>query len=274
MGMTTKRARMSLEQWIKNREMRGSVTFSIEDVYTAFPNKSQKTIQNELNRSVTHGRIVSVYRGFYVVIPVEYQLKRLIPPTYYINALMPYVGKPYYLCLLTAGAFYGAAHQRPMITQVMTVAPRVKVSKKNPDIQWVYRAEIPNSLLHRVNNQIGQLCVSSPELTAVDLVQYAHHVGGYQRAATVLSELMESVDMQKMKEVMPYTTIATIQRLGYILEFVLEETEKAEQLFVILKNHTPKYKTICMSTTHAPGKNSKSNRWHVNMNIDIEIDDL
>ena len=265
---------MSLEQWIKNREMRGYVTFSIDDAYSAFPDKSPKTVQNELNRAVTRGRVVSVYRGFYVIIPVQYQLKRSVPPRYYINALMPYVGKPYYLCLLTAAAFYGAAHQQPMMTQVMTISPRIKISGKNPDIQWIYRSEIPQALLRKVNNEIGPLCFSSPELTAVDLVQFAHHVGGYQRASTVLAELMESVDMQKMDKVVPYTTIATIQRLGYILEFVLEETEKAEQLFAILKAHAPKYKTICMSNSHASREDNTSNRWHINMNIDIEIDDL
>lgn len=265
---------MSLEQWIKNREMRGYVTFSIEDAYSAFSDKSQKTVQNELNRAVTRGRVVSVYRGFYVVIPVQYQLKRVVPVKYYINALMPYVGKPYYLCLLSAAAFYGAAHQQPMVTQVMTVAPRIKSSCKNSDLKWVYRTTIPDFLLRRVNNDIGPLCFSSPELTAVDLIQFAHHVGGYQRAATVLAELMESVDIQKMSEVIPYTTIATIQRLGYILEFVLDETEKANQLHAILKTHSPKYKTISMSNSQAPRVDNPSNRWHVNMNIDIEIDNL
>ncbi len=265
---------MTIEQWIKDRERHGYVTFSIEEAYNALSDKSQKTIQNALSRAIVRGRVASVYRGFYVIIPVQYQLKRVVPPKYYINALMPYVGKPYYLCLLTASAFYGAAHQQPMQTQVMTVTPRLKASGKNPDIMWIYRTEIPDSLLHRVNNEIGPLCFSSPELTAVDLVQFAQHIGGYQRAATVLAELVESMDMQKMNEVIPHTTIATIQRLGYILEFVLEETEKADQLFSILKTYSPRYKTLCMSHAHPPREDDISNRWHINMNIDIEIDDI
>ena len=36
---------------------------------------------------------------------------------------MKAVGKPYYVCLLSTAAFYGASHQRAMQTQVMTVAP-------------------------------------------------------------------------------------------------------------------------------------------------------
>lgn len=73
-----------------------------------------------------------MYRGFYVVIPIQYQLQGIVPPNYYIDELMTHVGKPYYVGLLSAAAMYGAAHQRPMLTQVMTVEPRIKASEKNP----------------------------------------------------------------------------------------------------------------------------------------------
>ena len=121
---------------------------------------------------------------------------------------------------------------------------------------------------------MGILRYASPELTAIDLVQFADHVGGYQRAATVLAELMESVDMQKMADAIPYTTTATVQRLGYLLEFVLDEQEMSDKLFALLKAQAPKYHTICMSNSRPPREDAPSNRWHVNMNIDIEIDDI
>ena len=121
---------------------------------------------------------------------------------------------------------------------------------------------------------MGVIRYSSACLTAIDMVQFASHVGGYNRAATVLAELMDTVDMQKLPNVFPYTTSATIQRLGYILEFVLQEQAKADELFLHFKAQTPHYHSICMSNSQSQNPDAASNRWHVNMNISIELDDL
>ena len=186
---------------------------------------------------------------------------------------MRFVGKPYYLSLLSAAAMHGASHQAVMITQVTTVAPRIKYSSKNPGLNWNYRKQIPEELLMTKNTEAGVVRFSNPELTAVDLVQFADHVGGYQRASTVLAELVEAMDMGKMANVVPYTTVATIQRLGYLLEFVLEEQEMADALFLILKEQG-KWNSISLRNDRPKKETAPSNRWHVNGNVEIEIDDL
>ncbi len=264
---------MTIFEWIRNREIRGKVTFSVEELKQAFSEKSYETIQSELTRFAKKGYISSVYRGFYVVVPVQYQLKGIVPPVYYIDWLMRYVGKPYYLSLLSAAAMHGASHQAVMITQVTTVAPRIKYSSKNPDLNWNYRKQIPEELLMIKNTEAGVVRYSNPELTAVDLVQFADHVGGYQRASTVLAELVEAMDMGKMAAVVPYTTIATLQRLGYLLEYVLEEQEMADALFLILKEHG-QWKSISLRNDRPKKEMARPNRWHVNGNVEIEIDDL
>lgn len=264
---------MTIREWIRNREIRGLVTFSVEELKAAFSGKSSTTIKTELSRLVKKGYISSVYRGFYVVVPVQYQLKGVVPPVYYIDWLMRYVGKHYYLSLLSAAAMHGASHQAVMITQVTTVAPRIKYSSKNPGLNWNYRKQIPEELLLTKNTEAGVVRFSNPELTAVDLVQFADHVGGYQRASTVLAELVEAMDMGKMAAVVPYTTIATLQRLGYLLEFVLEEQEMADALFLILKEQG-KWNSILLRNDRPKKEAAQSNRWHVNGNVDIEIDDL
>jgi hypothetical protein len=48
-----------------------------------------------------------------VVVPVEYELKGVVPPVVYIDWLMAYLQKNYYIGLLNAATFYGAAHQQP-----------------------------------------------------------------------------------------------------------------------------------------------------------------
>ena len=249
------------------------MTFSVDEISRAFIDKSSKSIKTELARMVSRGRVQSVYRGFYVIVPVQYRLKRIIPPSYYIDELMQYLNKPYYIGLLSAAAMYGAGHQRAMQTQIVTTPPRLNVSGRNALLDWNYRQQIAQELLITKNAEIGVIRYSSPELTAVDLVQFAEHVGGYQRAATVLTELVDTIDMDKMSAVIPYTTIATIQRLGYLLEVVLEEQEKADKLFAILKVQKH-WKSIMLNPLKPKREDAASNRWHVNANTEIEIDEL
>lgn len=265
--------KINISDWIHSREIRGKATFSIVDVKDAFAERPSKSINTELSRQVSRGRVQSVYRGFYVIVPVQYQLKGVIPPVYYVDDLMDYVGKPYYVGLLSAAALHGATHQRVMKTQVMTVVPRIKASGKNSLLDWNYRQEIPEAFVMKKNAEIGTLRYSGPELTAVDLVQFASHVGGYQRVATVLAELMDSVDMGKVDELLPFTTVATVQRLGYLLECVLSRQDQADALFQVLKMQGS-WNSILLSNDQARREEVPANRWHVNGNIDIEVDDL
>ena len=264
---------MNIREWIRSREIRGKSTFSIADVKDAFAERPARSINTELSRQVSRGRVQSVYRGFYVIVPVQYQLKGVVPPVYYIDGLMDYVGKPYYVGLLSAAAMHGATHQRAMKTQVMTVLPRIKASGKNSLLDWSYRQQIPEAFIVKKNAEIGTLRYSGPELTAVDLVQFASHVGGYQRVATVLAELMDSVDMEKMGELLRFTTVATIQRLGYLLECVLSRQDQADALFQVLKAQGT-WNSILLSNGQDRRDGAPANRWHVNGNIDIEVDDL
>ena len=265
--------KMNISEWIHSREIRGKSTFSVADVKDAFAERPSKNINTELSRQVSRGRVQSVYRGFYVIVPVQYQLKGVIPPAYYVDGLMEYVGKPYYLGLLSAASMHGATHQRAMKTQVMTVVPRIKESGKNSLLDWNYRQEIPEAFVMKKNAEIGTLRYSGPELTAVDLGQFASHVGGYQRVATVLAELMDSVDMEKMGELLRFTTVATIQRFGYLLEYVLSRQDQADALFQVLKTQGS-WNSILLCNDHDRRAGAPANRWHVNGNIDIEVDDL
>ncbi len=72
---------------------------------------------------------MSVYKGFYVIVPIQYAAKRIVPPIYYIEQLMSFLKKPYYICLLNAAELLGAAHQRPQKFSVMTILPKSSVSE-------------------------------------------------------------------------------------------------------------------------------------------------
>ena len=130
---------MSLNDWIKEQEQRGITSFSFQQARCVFRERTEKSLKTDINRLVSAKRIENVYKGFYVIIPIQYQLKGIVPPSYYINELMEYLGKPYYVGLLSAAAIYGASHQRTMITQIVTTGPRTRTSNRNSLLDWNYR---------------------------------------------------------------------------------------------------------------------------------------
>ena len=112
-------------------------------------------------------------------------------------------------------------------------------------------------------------------MTAVDLVQFEHQIGGLSVAATVLSELVETIDFSKNSNTLFQTaSLTSIQRLGYILDYILEETKQAEMLYqqLCLLNKKLGY------TPHAhclPIRGAKrNNKWKIIINQTIEIDDI
>ena len=270
----TKQTNMSLNDWIKELEQRGVTSFSFQQVRCEFHERTEKSLKTDIKRLVSARRIENVYKGFYVIIPIQYQLKGIVPPSYYINELMEHLGKPYYIGLLSAAAIYGASHQRTMITQIVTTGPRTRTSNRNSLLDWNYRQQIPKELIETRNGEMGRIYYSSAELTATDLIQFASHVGGYQRAATVIAELVDTIDINKIRTVLQHTTATTVQRLGYLLDNILFEKDMADALYGMLKEKVGYFNAVTMSPGHPASDSPESNRWRVDMNIDIEIDEL
>jgi predicted transcriptional regulator of viral defense system len=267
---------LSLSEWIRHLEVHGNHTFSFEKVRETFPNATEQNLFNALYRSTVKKRIVSVYKGFYVIIPPQYAAKGIVAPVYYIDRLMEYLGKPYYISLLNAAELFGAAHQRSQRFSVMTIYPSVHVSKsKNHVLDWVYRQYLPEKFLLTKNSETGIVRFSNPELTAIDLIQYEKHIGGLSRAATVLEELTEQTDFSKVSyELLDYTSVAAIQRLGFMLENILELNQQADILYEQLRTYGKRLNYIPLSTRSANKDAAKDTRWKIFINTEIETDEL
>ena len=267
---------MTLQKWIKDRAIHGFPTFSIEDVRETEMYSSEQILQNELYRLCSNKTIASVYRGFYVIIPVQYVLRGSVPATYYIDQLMAYLSKPYYVCMLSAAELLGAAHQRPQQFSVMTTFPKRRViSTRNVIIDWFYREELPEDALIIKNTETGTIRISNPLLTAADLVQYQQHVGGLSRVATILEELSEQIDIKsQFASLASFVKKVAWQRLGYILEHVVEENELADELYDQIRNLPGSLMYMPLSTSAENNTSERNCRWKININVQIEQDDL
>ncbi len=268
--------KLSLNEWIRMLEIHGTNTFSFDMVSETFAGVSKQTLFNALYRQSIKKRIVSVYKGFYVIIPPQYAARGIIAPTYYIDQLMSYIGKPYYIGLLNAAELMGAAHQRTQRFSVVTIHPTVNVSKtKNDILDWIYRKDIPEKFLLQKNSETGTIRYSCPELTAIDLVHYEQYCGGLSRAATVLAELTEQTDFSVINnELIGFTSVATLQRLGFILENIIEERAQADILYQQLLNYGKRLNYIPLSSRSATFSNDKDYRWKIRINTKLEIDEL
>ena len=133
---------------------------------------------------------------------------------------MKYLDAEYYVALLSAAGFYGASHQKPMVFQVVTNR-RIKHSLKfgQVHIKLIHKKSLTDLPIKDFVVSTGYLKVATPELIAIDLLKFPKHAGGMNNIATVLSELIESIDVHKLIELAENMGERyQLQRLGYIIE--------------------------------------------------------
>src|SRR3990167_3941659 len=80
---------------------------------------SDNALQNSIWRLSKKGKVTYLKKGLYQIIPVEYESAGSLPPEWILHDLMAHLGVRYYIGLLSAAAFHGAAHQAPQIFQVI-----------------------------------------------------------------------------------------------------------------------------------------------------------
>ena len=132
----------------------------------------------------------------------------------------------------------------------MSVFPKSSVSQsKNNALVWVYRKEIPTDFLLSKNSETGVIYYSNAELTALDIVQYEQYIGGLSRAAT-------------------------IQRLGYILDEILNAEEIADTLYMELTSYVKRFKYIPLTINKPKDCAERNNRWKIFVNTIIETDEI
>jgi predicted transcriptional regulator of viral defense system/predicted nucleotidyltransferase component of viral defense system len=265
----------NIRAWVEDLPKHGKITFSKEEVELQFPNLTNRNILNTLNRLVVKKKLQSVWRNFWVIVPVEYALKGMVDPIEYIAQLMNYIGKNYYIGLLSAAAIHGASHQQPMELMIITDTNHLRNKVKNDvKISFAGKKEIPQQYLQQITVRSGYIPVSTPELTAIDLLLYSKNVGGINRVATVLSELAEVIDFEKVSlDFFQNTDTANVQRLGYMLD-LLGYNETADTLLRKAKETNLKFRKYPLCIKRKTVDLSESpfdNKWKIIINEKIDL---
>lgn len=253
---------------------RGRYGFSLHELREEFKHRSNTAIKQALNRLTNKGKVLSIFRGYYLIVPPQYSTRGVLPPTLFLDSLMTYLEREYYLGLLSAAALHGASHQQPQEYFVVTEFPVLRpTQKKGLKINYLSIRQIPQSLLEKQKTETGFLTVSNPALTAADLIQYEKRIGGLNRAATVLNELVDEIEPCSFNpDLLEHVHVTTIQRLGYILEDICHNQVLSEALFKAVEIQGLDLYRIPLKSGIGGKGHTSSNRWNVIVNTDLEID--
>lgn len=266
---------IGIHSWIEKLQSQGTYTFSLANIQEQLPGYSGTAIKSALNRLTKKGTIISIHKGYYLIIPPQYKSKGVLPPTLYLDAFMMHLNRPYYLGLINAAAYHGASHQQPQEFFVVTTFPVLRPTiKKGLKVNYISKKEIPDTLIESRKTEAGYLNISNPVLTATDLIQYEKRIGGINRAATILNELAEAIKPEVFnKYLLQKSPVTTLQRLGYLLEHECKNHVLADALFKLMKGNDAKLFRIPLKTLGTKKGFSSENRWKVIVNTEIEIDE-
>lgn len=132
----------------------------------------------------------------------------------------------------------------------------------------IARKRVDEVPVRRFNTPRGEIRVSTPEATAVDLAGYPDHAGGLDQVTTALSELAEAIDPARLPGVAATAPLIWAQRLGYLLELA-----GAQDAVVALKDHVrARARDYTPLVSDGPKQGERNADWKIIGNAAIEAE--
>lgn len=152
---------------------RGRYHFTTEEARTVL-GVSMPAARAALRRLKGRREIADPYQGFHVIVPAEYRRLGCLPAEQFVPQLMEHLREPYYVALLSAAEFHGAAHQRPQTFQVMVRKNRRPIRCGAVSVEFVARKDLERMLTITRNTPRGTVRIASPE--TADTLEYTDTV--------------------------------------------------------------------------------------------------
>ncbi|MEI7881067.1 MAG: type IV toxin-antitoxin system AbiEi family antitoxin [bacterium] len=263
--MKTKRS--SGIEFVRDLLGHGRGTFSYQEAAKEIGGGTN--LSNKLARWEESGWIMPVGRGFYAIIEPGNQSFGFAPPHAFLDDWAKHRGLQYYVGGVSAAEIHGAAHQRPQTYQVVVdraLRPfkygdlRVSFFRKKPitDRMWMSKS-VP----------AGYLRVSTPEVTAYDLLFLPKACRSLSRVATVLVELGEVIKAPALAELCDFDCeTIPLQRLGWLLDHTGWK-KLTGKLHDALQQRKPLWRLL---EPQLPEQGRRNKRWHIIENTEVEPD--
>lgn len=278
---------MSIHEFLTQIAAKGYCCFTYSQAKKAL-GVSDVAARAALRRLKQKGELAHPLSGFYVLVPPEYRVLGCRPADHFIHELMQFIGAPYYVGLLSAAQYHGAAHHRPQQFQVVTNQKRKTITCGRIKIVFITKKDIEHTPTVSFNTSQGAVMVSSPEVTAIDMVTYPHRCGGLDNVLTVLADLVKKIDACKLQQLASNANeITWVQRLGYLLDLIkansissilhksLENRRvRARSLIIPPKKSPPLLKLAAKlgKSAHPLSRNIRNNKWKLILNKKLELE--
>jgi predicted transcriptional regulator of viral defense system len=244
----------------------GRTSFTLVEAKSML-DRDDDAVRKGLARLARKGEIFSPSRSFYVVIPPEYRLWETVPAAHFIDPLMRFLDRTYYVALLSAAEMHGAAHHAPQTFQAMVDRPLRDRDFGRVRLRFFTSAHVTDGPVQRRNVPTGTVRLATRELTAVDLVERPRSSGGLDNVATILTEL-EQLDGKLLAEAAADRPRGVARRLGWLLTYVGGAVDLAplHDLAAVGEGEPTDLRA------GAPRRGAVDRAWHVRVNVDVEPD--
>lgn len=266
MSLTKKR---SLDVWIETLPSQGRYSFTRSEAMNKY-GLQQKAFNRMAGRLSAAKRIARIHGEFYIVVPLEYTATGIVPADWFIVDLMKHLKISFYVGVLSAAEYHGAAHQRSQIYQVVTNRPLRMIACRGVGIHFFVKRSLEKVPVQKIKGVSGYIPISTPEVTALDLLRYYRQAGGLDNVLTVLQELGEVINPSRLVEAAEAdNNLAYVQRLGWLMGKT-DFNNKTALLAVWLKRRKPLPAKLDPSL---PLRGSRRDKlWNLWINIDVEGD--
>jgi predicted transcriptional regulator of viral defense system len=266
--MTNESTYNYIGSFLNEIQSKGRYTVTLDELKNNF-DSSEKAILQNIFRLKSKNQLAQVRKEFYVIVPPQYSNRGMIPPTLFIGDLMEFLQREYYVGLLSAAAIHGAGHQQPMQFQVMTQKPPLRsIKNKKLDLHFYVKSIWQAEDIIEKKTETGYIKVSSPALTAFDLVHYNKKIGGLNRIIPNLEDLVESIKASELNRTAKNQKVPNMQRLGYLLEELGNE-QLASTLIKRIAKKT--LREIPISLAHKNREGKLNSKWNVIINTELDF---
>lgn len=220
--------------------------------------RSHMGVYQAVRRLERQGRVATPRSGFYVVLDPPHVAP---PPERWIDALMAFHAVPYYVGLLSAAWLHDATDFPPLELQV--VAGRSLRPVELGPVRFSYRKKMRFAKVEEREAHCRPFRISTPELTAVDLVRY--HVPVAQAAAAI-ARLADRMEGDRLYESLKDSgSLPDVQRLGYHLDATGHERLTARMAWCVSQAGTTVPLVVGAPTVGA----ERDPRWRVLVNSSV-----
>lgn len=261
----------TVNQYLEELVRSGQFYFVLDELADHLGHK-KNSVSVSLSRLAKNGKVQMIRKGFGIITA---NTNGPLDPSFFLDAMMKYLEAKYYVGLLNAAAYKGASHQAVMTYTVVTDKFLKPVKLKGLTIDFITKKHFEDiTEIEKVGGRGGYYYISSPELTAVDLIRFPKKSGQLSNIATVLSELIETINYEKLKSISEKgrTPIASLQRLGYILDVILGEKNLSDCIYKVLVKR--KMQMVPLSLGKSASKETAvDKKWNLKINTRVEPDE-